>query len=155
MATGTGRRGICLARASPRDRGLQDPQVEGSAIRRGIGNYSPGPGRASGLRSLLNYRLSSRQTMYPFQPFLPSYLFLPLPRSTARLVTLLRFSSANIASLLALEEGDWTGYLMGHRLNYDRPLLPLLPRSFVLSTTGSLLISREIPRSFSRERKFK
>lgn len=139
MATGTGRRGICLARACalalPRDRGLQDPEVKDplSDVVSVIIALIPGARR---LRSLLNYRLSSRQTMYPFQPFLPFYLFPPSPRGS--LLFFVFPPPPAISPLLALE-GDWMGYLMGHGLNYDRPLLSFL------AFRSAPWLSREIP----------
>lgn len=137
MATGTGRRGICLARACalalPRDRRLQDPEVKDplSDVVSVIIALIPGARR---LRSLLNYRLSSRQTMYPFQPSLPFYLF---PPSTARFVTLLRFSSTSCNIASPRSRGRLDGLSDGPRAEL-RPAPSFLPRlSF-----GSLVISR-------------
>lgn len=94
---------------------------------------------------------SPRQTMYPFQPFLPtppSSIYSPRPRLNHDPFTLLRFSSCNISPLLALEEGDW--------MLSDGPQAELRPApSFLLSSP--LVPStplRVIPWSFSGKRKF-
>lgn len=80
--------------------------------------------------------------MYPFQPSLPFYLF---PPSTARFVTLLRFSSTSCNIASPRSRGRLDGLSDGPRAELRPALLSFL------AFRSAPWLSREIPWSFSRK----